>query len=88
MIELVDYNTVYGKDTAAPVKKATRRRGGSGTAKAATPAPAASAEVTPADDAVVVDETPVAVAPVAETAVEEAPVAETLGNSCCRRNCC
>lgn len=49
IIELVDYNTVYGnKEEAAPAKKATRRRGGS--SKAA--APAASAEVTPADEAV------------------------------------
>jgi large subunit ribosomal protein L17 len=31
IIELVDYNTVYGKDVAAaPAKKSTRRRGGSG----------------------------------------------------------
>src|SRR5258708_3914149 len=57
LIELVDYNTVYGNDVAKTEKKATRRRGGSGKAKAATPvaaaaAPAASAEVTPADDAV------------------------------------
>lgn len=64
IIELVDYNTVYGKETAAaPAKKATRRRGGSGTKAAA---PAAAAEVTPADDAVVAE--------TAAPAVEEAPV--------------
>ena len=34
MIELVDYNTVYGTDTAKTEKKSTRRRGGSGKAKA------------------------------------------------------
>jgi large subunit ribosomal protein L17 len=68
LIELVDYNTVYGTDTAKTEKKSTRRRGGSGKGKAA--APAASAAVTPADDAVV-EETPVAEAP----AVEEAPEA-------------
>jgi large subunit ribosomal protein L17 len=65
IIELVDYNTVYGKETAAaPAKKATRRRGGSGTKAAA---PAATAEVTPADDAVVAE--------TAAPAVEEAPAA-------------
>jgi large subunit ribosomal protein L17 len=63
IIELVDYNTVYGKETAAaPAKKATRRRGGAGTKAAA---PAAAAEVTPADDAVVAE--------TAAPAVEEAP---------------
>jgi large subunit ribosomal protein L17 len=58
MIELVDYNTVYGKDVAAKTeKKATRRRGGSGKGKAAAGTePAATAEVTPADDAVVIEE--------------------------------
>jgi large subunit ribosomal protein L17 len=68
IIELVDYNTVYGTDAAQATKKTTRRRGGSGKAKA--DAPAASAAVTPADEAVVVE------APVAEVATEEAPVAE------------
>ncbi|MES2426256.1 MAG: 50S ribosomal protein L17 [Bacteroidota bacterium] len=68
IIELVDYNTVYGTDAAQATKKTTRRRGGSGKAKA--DAPAASAAVTPADEAVVAE------APVAEVATEEAPVAE------------
>src|ERR1700744_6605968 len=35
LIELVDYNTVYGNDVAKTEKKATRRRGGSGKGKAA-----------------------------------------------------
>src|ERR1700755_3070051 len=36
LIELVDYNTVYGKDAAKAEKKSTRRRGsGAGKAKAA-----------------------------------------------------
>src|ERR1700748_753531 len=74
MIELVDYNTTYTSGEAQTAKKSTRRRGGSGKGK--TEAPAASATVKPADDAVVVEETPVVAAPVAETAVEEAPVAE------------
>jgi large subunit ribosomal protein L17 len=37
IIELVDYNTVYGGDNAQTAKKTTRRRGGSGKAKAAAP---------------------------------------------------
>ncbi|HTI60908.1 50S ribosomal protein L17 [Mucilaginibacter sp.] len=80
MIELVDYNTVYGKDVAKAEKKSTRRRGGSGkggAAKAAAPVATAPA----AEEAVVVEEPKaeavVETAPVAEaTAVEEAPVAE------------
>jgi large subunit ribosomal protein L17 len=83
IIELVDYNTVYGGDSEAQAaKKSTRRRGGKG-AKAAAPvaaAPAATAEVTPVDDAVVADaviDAPAdeVEAPVAEAEVE-APVAE------------
>lgn len=91
IIELVDYNTVYGADSEAQAaKKSTRRRGGKGAAKAAAPvaaAPAATAEVTRVDDAVVIDavidvpaeevETPVAEAeaPAAEEAAPEAPAA-------------
>jgi len=69
MIELVDYNTTYTSGDAQVAKKATRRRGGSGKAK--TEAPAAVAAPAFVEDAVIVDETPVA-----EIAVEEAPVAE------------
>ena len=72
LIELVDYNTIYGKDVAAvPAKKATRRRGGAGAGKAAattTDAAAATAEVTPADDAAVVENA---------TIVEETPATTT-----------
>ncbi|MDB5024786.1 MAG: ribosomal protein [Mucilaginibacter sp.] len=64
LIELVDYNTVYGKDLAKAEKKSTRRRAGSGKGKAA--APAASAEVTPVDDAVVVEEPKAEATPAAE----------------------
>jgi large subunit ribosomal protein L17 len=72
LIELVDYNTVYTSgDAQQAAKKSTRRRGGSGKAKTAAPAASTSVE-----DAVIVEETPVAVAPVAEAAVEEAPIAE------------
>jgi large subunit ribosomal protein L17 len=67
LIELVDYNTVYTKDAAQPAKKTTRRRGGSGKAKTA-----AAADVTPADDAVVV-EAPVAAT---ESATEETSAPE------------
>ncbi len=83
IIELVDYNTVYGADAAQTAKKSTRRRGGSGKGKTETPA--ASAAVTPADEVAVAEapvedvvEAPVAEAPVAEAvapAVEEAPEA-------------
>ena len=71
IIELVDYNTVYGVDTAAAAKKSTRRRGGSG-AKAKTAAPAKETAV---EEAQVVEEVK-AEAPVAEateTPATEAP---------------
>jgi large subunit ribosomal protein L17 len=74
IIELVDYNTVYGKDVAAKAeKKSTRRRGGSTKAKAETDAPVAKETAAP----VVAEET-VAEAPVAEAApaVEETPATE------------
>ena len=83
IIELVDYNTTYSSDSEAQAaKKSTRRRGGKGAAKAAAPvaaaavadAPAATAEVTPGDDATVVEASVAEVeAPAAlgETAVDE-----------------
>ena len=58
IIELVDYNTVYGNDAAAPAKKSTRRRGGAGT-KAKTAAPVAEEAVVVED----VKEEPAAEAP-------------------------
>jgi len=67
MIELVDYNTVYGQDTGKAEKKSTRRRGGKAKTGAVAAAPAAKAA--PAE-AVVVEE------PVAEAVVEETPVVE------------
>jgi large subunit ribosomal protein L17 len=73
IIELVDYNTVYGKDVAAKAeKKSTRRRGGASKAKAETDAPVAKETAAP-----VAEET-VAEAPVAEAApaVEETPATE------------
>ncbi|MFD2324122.1 50S ribosomal protein L17 [Mucilaginibacter galii] len=71
IIELVDYNTVYGgKEIAAATTTRRSRRGGKGAAKTEGAAPAAAAEVTPADDAVVAE--PEATA---TPAVEEAPEA-------------
>ncbi|MCO5945933.1 50S ribosomal protein L17 [Mucilaginibacter flavidus] len=75
MIELVDYNTVYGTDVAKTEKKSTRRRGGSAKAKTAEPA-AKAAPVAEAVEVAPVAETPVAEAPVAEAPVAEAPAAE------------
>jgi len=75
LIELVDYNTVYGTDTAKTEKKSTRRRGGSGKAKAA--APTAKVEAAPVAEEIV-EVAPVVETPVAEAhVVEETPVAET-----------
>jgi len=72
MIELVDYNTVYGQDTGKAEKKSTRRRGGKGKGGATAAAPAAKAAPAPA----VVVEEPVAEAPAVEAVVEETPVVE------------
>src|SRR3978361_741090 len=69
MIELVDYNTVYGTDVAKTEKKSTRRRGGAGKAKTAEPA----AKAAPVAEAVEV--APVVEGPVVETPVAEAHVA-------------
>ena len=68
MIELVDYNTVYGKEDAAVAKKSTRRRG-----KAKPDATAAPVKEDAFEEATVVDETPETTA--AEATIEEAPVA-------------
>ncbi|MEZ2336557.1 50S ribosomal protein L17 [Mucilaginibacter sp. RCC_168] len=70
IIELVDYNTVYGADTAAAAKKSTRRRGGSGAKAKAAPAK----ETAPVEEAKVVEEEVKAEAPVAEAT--ETPAAE------------
>ena len=71
LIELVDYNTVYGKEAAKTEKKATRRRGGSAAAKGK--APAAPKAETAAE--VAVEEPKAEAAPVVEAApaVEAAP---------------
>ncbi|TWI98884.1 large subunit ribosomal protein L17 [Mucilaginibacter frigoritolerans] len=61
MIELVDYNTVYGTDVAKTEKKSTRRRGGATKGKAAVKA----------DEAVVVEEPKAEVAPEAPAVSED-----------------
>jgi len=62
MIELVDFNTIYGKDTEAATKKTRRSRKPAAAKKpAAAPAPAATATTE---------------APAAETAAPEAPATE------------
>lgn len=70
LIELVDYNEVYGQDTAAAEKKTTRR-GRSKAKKADAPAAEAKAPKAEAavEDAVVVEEE-------AAPAVEETPATE------------
>lgn len=76
MIELVDFNELLLNNTDA--KKTTRRsRRGSGTAapKAAAPAADTTAATDEIQDAVVVEDAPVAEAPVVEEA-PEAPAAE------------
>jgi large subunit ribosomal protein L17 len=71
IIELVDYNTVYGADNAQTAKKTTRRRGGSAKAKTA---PVAQDSAAPAAE---VTEAPVAEAPIAEETTGETPGIET-----------
>ena len=77
IIELVDYNTVYGADNAETAKKTTRRRGGSAKAKTAPVAQDSAAPVAEVTEAPVVDEAPVAETP----AVEEAPAADNEENA-------
>lgn len=75
MIELVDFNEIYGNNVGeekAAAKK-TRRRGGSG--KKATTAPAENAEVVAEAPAVVAEEAKAEEVVAAAPAVEEAPEA-------------
>jgi large subunit ribosomal protein L17 len=72
IIELVDYNTVYGNDASAPAKKSTRRRGGSA-AKAKTAAPVATEEAVVVED---VKEEPAAEAPATSENEENAEKGE------------
>ena len=75
LIELVDYNTVYGTDSAKAEKKSTRRRG-SGKGKTVV-APKAAVETAPVTEAVVVEEPNAQTAPAVEPSseVEETPEA-------------
>ena len=77
IIELVDYNTVYGADNAQTAKKTTRRRGGSAKAKTAPVAQDSAAPAAEVTEAPVVDEAPVAETP----AAEEAPAADNEENA-------
>ncbi|MEJ5992966.1 50S ribosomal protein L17 [Pedobacter sp. Du54] len=74
LIELVDYNEVYGQDTAAAEKKTTRRGRSKSSKKADAPAADAKAPKAEAvvEDAVVVEEE----ATPAVEAVEETPATE------------
>ncbi len=71
LIELVDYNEVYGKDAAAAEKKTTRR-GRTKAKKADAPATEVKEEAAPVVEA----KEEVAEAPVAEEAAAEAPAAD------------
>ena len=77
IIELVDYNTVYGADNAQTAKKTTRRRGGSAKAKTAPVAQDSAAPAAEVTEVPVVDEAPVAETP----AVEVAPAADNEENA-------
>ena len=72
MIELVDFNETYNP-SATPEKKSTRRRGGSGAKAKKVDAPVAATEVVE-EEAVVVEEKPVA-------KVEDAPVADEAADT-------
>ena len=72
MIELVDFNDIYGTEAKKKRSRRSRRGGAKAAAAPAVEAPAAEAAVEEAP----VAEAPAEEAPVAETAAEEAPVAE------------
>ena len=82
LIELVDYNTVYGVDASSEEKKTTRRSRSKAKPASAEKAPAKEVAEAPVEEAeVVVDKTQVVEeatpeAPVAEEAAPEAPAAE------------
>src|ERR1019366_1679413 len=76
LLELVDYNTVYGTDIAKTEKKSTRRGGGKANAAAPAAKVEAAAPVAKVEAVAPVAEEVVEIAPVAETPVAEAPVIE------------
>lgn len=81
LIELVDFNEIYGAGEAKKTTTRRSRRGGStGATKAAPATPAAETEtaVEEAPEAVVVEETPVAEAPAAEEAAIEDAVNDQI----------
>ena len=72
MIELVDFNDIYGTEAKKKRSRRSRRGGAKAAAAPAVEAPAAEAAVEEAS----VAEAPAEEAPVAEAAAEEAPAAE------------
>ena len=77
MIELVDFNELYGNEAKAKKKRSRRSRRGGGAAAAAPAAEAVAAEVV--EDVAVeaaAEEAPAEEAPAAEAAAEEAPAEE------------
>ena len=72
MIELVDFNDIYGTEAKKKRSRRSRRGGAKAAAAPAVEAPAAETAVEEAP----VAEAPAEEVPVAETAAEEAPVAE------------
>ncbi len=77
LIELVDYNEIYGKGIGEDkaVAKKTRRRGGSGKKKSEA-APVEAEATTVAEEAAVAEEVKTEEAVAAAPAVEETPAAE------------
>ena len=75
MIELVDFNELYGNEAKAKKKRSRRSRRGGGAAAAAPAAEAVAAEVVE-DVAVEAAEAVTEEAPAAEAAAEEAPAEE------------
>jgi large subunit ribosomal protein L17 len=77
MIELVDFNELYGNEAKAKKKRSRRSRRGGGAAAAAPAAEAVAAEVVEDVAAeAAAEEAPAEEAPAAEAAAEEAPAEE------------
>ena len=78
MIELVDFNELYGNEAKSKKKRSRRSRRGGGAAAAAAPAAEAAAAEVVEDVAAeaAAEEAPAEEAPAAEAAAEEAPAEE------------
>ena len=75
LMELVDFNDVYGTEEKKKRSRRSRRGGAAKAAPVASPAAEAAAEEAPAAEAAAEE------APAAEAAAEEAPAAEAAGGS-------